>query len=85
MAKTIKEVFLEAPEEQIDKSVFPLIELWDDDPTAIQILRVLDQIVYTGAASEFVVTALDMMLQRAIVNEGQSLDELVKQAVWRLP
>ena len=38
MNKQIKETLLEAPEGQLDPCVFPLIEKWNDEPTALQIL-----------------------------------------------
>lgn len=80
---SIKDMFLSAPEDQIDPSVKPLIEVWDDAPTALQILRVLDSMVYSGGATGFVVSALDAMMRGTLEAEGQTYEQLVAKAVWR--
>lgn len=79
----IKNMFLSAPENQIDLSVKPLIEAWDNPPTALQILRVLDSIVYSGGATGFVVSALDAMMRGTLEAEGQTYEQLVAKADWR--
>ena len=80
----IKGLFLEAPESQIDLSVKPLIEAWDDPPTTLQMLRVLDEMARYAAGSEFSIMALDLMLQDALKDEGQTYEQLVAQATWRV-
>ena len=76
-------LLLEAPEGQLDSSVFPLIEKWDEEPKSIQILEVLDQIVRYSLASDFVVQALDIMWKRAIEREGITMEECIALATWR--
>jgi DNA-binding transcriptional ArsR family regulator len=76
-------LLLEAPEGALDSSVKPLIEKWDEEPTSIQILEVLDQIVRYSLGSDFVVQALDIMWKRAMEREGITIEECVSQAVWR--
>lgn len=80
---TMKAMFLIAPNNQLDSSMKPLVEKWDDEPNAIQILEVLDQCIYAGLASGFTVTAMQMMLNRAMQRENITLDDLVPLATWR--
>ena len=49
--KALKEALLKAPDSQLDACMFPLIEKWDDNPTALQILEVLDECIYSALAS----------------------------------
>ena len=80
---TTKEIWLQAPEEQLDNSIKNIIrDKWDDDPTAIQILEAVDHCVYWGA-SLFVVTALNAYMQAALKREGKTFEELITEATWR--
>lgn len=79
----LRQLMLEAPEGQLDRSVLPLIEKWDDPPKAIQILEVLDECIHYSLASEFVVSTLQTMLDVTLIHEGITLDHIVAQAVWR--
>ena len=56
--KALKEALLKAPDSQLDACMFPLIEKWDDNPTALQILEVLDECIYSALASGFVIVLL---------------------------
>lgn len=80
----LKEMLLQAPDGQLDASMFPLIEKWDDEPTAIQIMEVLDYCVHGGLASGFVITVLETMVETALTGENLSREDLVKKAIWRL-
>jgi len=79
----LKQLMLEAPEEQLDRSMIPLIEQWDQQPRAIQILEVVDKCIHYGLASGFVVASLQVMLDNAIANEQTTLEQLEPLAVWR--
>jgi hypothetical protein len=79
----LKTLMLQAPNEQLDHSMFPLIEKWDDVPKAIQILEVLDNCIYYALASDFAVKALQIMLDYAMENEKTTLEQLEPLAVWR--
>ena len=84
MEKTTKEVWLEAPEEQMSSSIKNIIrEKWHDEPTAIQILEAVDHCVHWGASSDFVVTALNTYMHAALKSEGKTYEQLVTEAVWR--
>lgn len=81
---SIKDAWLAAPGDSMNESIKNIIrEKWDDEPTAIQILEALDHCIYWGAASGFVVSGLNIMLEHAMKREGLTLDVLVEEAVWR--
>lgn len=79
----LRKLFLDAPESQIDPSLVELIKKWDDHPTALQILEVLDKAIFWGAASGFVVSSLRIMLGAAMTEEDVTLEQLAEKAVWR--
>jgi hypothetical protein len=79
----LKQLLLEAPEEQLDRSMITLIEQWDEPPRAIQILEVVDMCIYYGLSSDFVVASLQVMLDAAMINEQTTLEQLEQRAVWR--
>jgi hypothetical protein len=79
----LKALLLEAPNDHLDHSMFPLIEKWDDEPKAIQILEVLDKCIYYALASGFAVQALQVMLVTATTNENTTLEQLEQLATWR--
>jgi hypothetical protein len=78
------EMLLEAPDSQLDSSVFPLIEGWDNPPTSLQILEVLDKCVYYGLASGFVIDILDTLLNDRLEDEGKTLHDIEELATWRV-
>lgn len=79
----IKELLLQAPDRQLDKSIFPLIEKWDDEPTAIQILEVLDQMIYASLGSGLVFVLLQGLYKTALEREGKTHKEMEALATWR--
>ena len=81
--KFIKEQLLKAPDSQLDACIFPLIEKWDDEPTSLQILEVLDECIYSALASGFVIVLLENLLDIAMKRENTTLDDIVLYAVWR--
>lgn len=83
--QNLKTLLLSAPEDQMDPSLKPIIEKWTETPTALNILELLDAAVHGGAASGFVVQALQGFLEVAIVNENTTYDAVVAQAYWRHP
>lgn len=75
---------LEAPDRELDASMKPLIEKWDDpEPKAIQILEVLDSCARYSLASGFTMQVLNTMLHRAIEGENLKYEELITHAHWR--
>lgn len=83
MASALKQVLLTAPESQLDPSMFPLIEKWDDPPRAIQLLEAIDKCIYSSLSSGFVLTGMQLAYKRACENEGVTHEELVPSATWR--
>lgn len=81
--KELKQLLLEAPEGHIDPSAMDTIEVWDDEPLAIQILKTLDMCVHSGLSSGFVIGVLETLLDVAMKNEQITYEELTKQAIWR--
>lgn len=79
----MKEMLLQAPDGHLDPSMFPYIEQWSDEPTALQILEVLDKCVFAALASGFVIQVLETMLDTAMRAENTTHEELVKKASWR--
>ena len=80
---SIRDSLLEAPTDQLDASVFPLIEKWNDEPTALQVLEVLDRCVYAGLASGFVIVLFENLLAMALKQENTTKEEVIKLATWR--
>lgn len=80
---TPKEMLLSAPDGQIAHSLFPLIEQWDDEPTSLQILEVIDKSIYSALASSFVLKVLNIFLEQALERESKTLEDLVPLATWR--
>lgn len=80
----MKKMLLVAPDGQLDKSMFPLIKKWDEpNVKSIQILEVLDHCIYAALASGFTINLLQTMLDMALANEGQTLEDILPYAVWR--
>jgi hypothetical protein len=81
---TFKELLLQAPNSQLDHSLFPLIEKWDDPATALQILEVLDQCINAALASGFTVSLLQNIYNGALLHEDKDHEDVVKLATWRI-
>ena len=80
---TIKDLLLAAPEEELDPSIFPLIETWEEPPTTLQVLEVLDHCVYFALAGDFVMNVLNTLLAAGIKGENTTYEEVVMKATWR--
>lgn len=80
---TLKELLLSAPESQLDAKLHPIIQTWPDQPTALQILEVLDHCIHGALASGVVVTLLQIFYKKTCEAEGVTHEELVPKATWR--
>ena len=80
----LKEMLLQAPDSELDSCMFPLIKKWDDTPTAIQVMEVLDHCVHGGLASGFVIKLLETMVDNALKEENLTREQLIEKAIWRL-
>lgn len=79
----LRDLLLEAPDDQLDASMFPLIKAWDENPTSLQVLEVLDHCAHAALASDFTMAALDIILQMRLQEEGKVMEDIVKDATWR--
>ena len=79
----IKNVLLRAPSNELDPVVHGLIEKWNEEPTSLQVLEVLDKVIYGSLASTFTVMVLQSLYGKALANENTTHDKVVKLAVWR--
>lgn len=83
--KEIREYLLKAPDTQLDAAVKPLIEKWDEDPTPLQILEVLDLCIHDALASGFVVSTLQAIYDVQCKKSNTTHEEVEKLASWRKP
>lgn len=86
-AKSLKELLLSAPDDRhspVDPSLKKLIALWDDPPTALQVLHVLDMAIFGALASDLVVTVLQTVYRTRLEAEGITHEQLVPLATWRI-
>lgn len=80
---TLKQHLLVAPAGVLSPLLLPIVERWNDPPTSIQLLELLDQCVHTGGAAGFVVTALEAVMLKTMQDEGVTSEDLLPLAVWR--
>lgn len=83
--KELRDYLLKAPDTQLDAAMKPLIEKWDDEPTPLQVLEVLDHCIHGSLASGFVVAALQAVYDVQCKKANTTHEEVVKQATWREP
>lgn len=80
----MKDELLKAPITQLDASMHPHIQKWEDPPKAIEILFVLDHCIHAALASGFVVTLLQLQYDIALKRENLKHEQLEPLAVWRV-
>ena len=84
MTATLKELFLQLSDDALDPIAKNLIRLWDDpEPTALQILKVLDYCVNGGLCSDREIMILDLLWRQRMEAEGQTMETQFEQAVWK--
>lgn len=83
----MKELLLKAAPYHLDPQTELLIRKWDTTPKAIQILEVLDKIIYAAldgtAINSFLFGLLPGMLEVALDEERTTLKALIPLATWR--
>lgn len=80
---SLKDFLLIAPSDQLDPCLFPLIKKWDDEPKAVQILEVLDHVIFAALGSGFVVKLLETLYGTALKAEDIAHEDVEKLAIWR--
>lgn len=83
MTLNLKKELLKAPGTQLDASMLPYIQKWEDIPKAIDILFVLDRCIHASLASGFVVALLQLQYNIALERENLRHEQLEPLAVWR--
>ena len=79
----IKQLLLDAPEDQIDAGARQSIATWSEPPKALEIFRTLDECVYGAMTSGFVVQVLETMLVVQSKEENLTRAQLEELAIWR--
>ena len=79
----LKQLLLDAPEDQIDAGARQSIATWSEPPKALEIFRTLDECVYGAMTSGFVVQVLETMLVVQSKEENLTRAQLEELAVWR--
>lgn len=79
----LKELLLTAPDSQLDAAMKTLVKAWDNEPTPIQLLEVLDHCIHGSMSSGMIVTLLQLTYKQACENALTTHEEVVKNATWR--
>ena len=79
----LKQLLLDAPEDQIDAGARHSIATWSEPPKALEIFRTLDECVYGAMTSGFVVQVLETMLVVQSKEENLTRAQLEELAIWR--
>ena len=79
----LKQLLLDAPEDQIDAGARQSIATWSEPPKALEIFRTLDECVYGAMASGFVVQVLETMLVVQSKEDNLTRAQLEELAIWR--
>ena len=81
---TLRSLLLSAPDSIMDASLHNIIsEEWDDEPTALQILKAADFGACYALTSDAMMMVLHHALETALKRENTTFETLVEQAVWR--
>jgi hypothetical protein len=80
---SLKTNLLTAPDGYMDACLFPIIEKWGDEPTALQLLEVIDKAIYGALMAGFLLAALRTLYDVKLKEEGKTHDDLVPLATWR--
>lgn len=81
---SLKDLFLQLSDDQLDPIAKNLIRQWDEpEPAALQILKVLDYCVNGGLCSDREVMLFDILWRHRMEEEGQTMKQQIEQAVWR--
>lgn len=83
MGDAIRDLLIKMSDGQIDASMHPLLEKWNEPPTALQVLEVLDKCIHGSLASGFVVTVLRAAYGQALAREETTHEIVVQGATWR--
>lgn len=80
---TIKSIWKKAPDSSLSNELQSIIDRWNDDPSAIQVLELLDWAIHSGGANQFTVRVLETMLYARIKEEHTTYADVIARATWR--
>ncbi len=83
MRDSIKSVLLAAPVSQFDEVMHPFVQKWDDPPTSLQLLEVLDLCILCAHGSDLVITLLQTVYDETLQREQKKHEDNVPLATWR--
>lgn len=81
--RELRDLLLQASDDQLDGSMLPLIEQWGDAPTSVQVLEVLDYCAREALASDFTMQVLNIMLEIRLAQENKEMKDIIPLATWR--
>lgn len=84
LSKSMIENLLDAPESQMDPKLKDDIRKWNAEPTALEILYILDKMICYSWASGFVVRMFQSFFRMACSKEGKTEEEVLAQRSWDL-
>lgn len=78
------QALLKFSDRSLDPAMKEKMRGWSDPPRAIEVLEVVDKIIFGSLATGVILSTLQMGLDQLIEREGITHEELVKDAVWRI-
>ena len=83
MVNELKDLLMSAPDAHVDAALKQLVVMWDDPPSALQLLKTLDSAIFASLASGVAVVAMQCAYDEALKREGTTHERLVESATWR--
>lgn len=83
MNEDIIKALLQLSDNALGDEVKIIIRNWNYNPSALQILEVLDKCVYGSLCNSFCINVFEILLDNKIKEENTTYDEVVKKAFWR--
>lgn len=76
-------MILKMSDDQIDSSAKKMLRDLPEEPSALQLLQVVDMCIYGALASKFVLKVLQFAYDDQLKVENKTHEEIVKDAAWR--
>lgn len=75
-------MMLQAPKGQIDDGLMDIVKTWQDDPTAVDLLKAIDFAIYFAATSGFVLSLWQSLYENKPVEEKDNAVKVAEET-WR--
>ena len=79
----IAAALLKMSDDALEPSMKAIIREWSDPPKSIEILEVLDKCIFSSLCTDFVIHALQIMYDQALLAEGKTHLDNEPLATWR--